>query len=176
MKHLLGKTGSYDKFRFALREWRNTPRYDGLSPAQWLYGRRQRTEAVAIPQAYERITDSKFSEHETRREEKMEKGKTTADQASRPLKPMKPGDTVYVQDPKSSRWDSTAKIVEKRSRRSYTIEAGGRRYLRNRKFLKPCPEPETEESVSEQSKPEQSDQGRRYPKRSGILKRVHFQA
>ena len=32
-----------------LREWRNTPRYDGLSPAQGLYGRRQRTEAVVIP-------------------------------------------------------------------------------------------------------------------------------
>ena len=53
MKHLLGKTKSYEKFRFTLREWRNTPRYDGLSPAQWLYGRRQRTEAVAIPQVYE---------------------------------------------------------------------------------------------------------------------------
>mgnify|MGYP000065894477 CR=1 FL=1 len=127
---------------------------------------------MAIPQAYERITDKKFSEHEAQREEKMEKGKTTADQASRPLKPMKPGDTVYVQDPKTSRWNSTAKIVEKRSRRSYTVKAGGRRYLKNRKFLKPCPEPKAEESVSEQSKSEQSnseqsDQVQRYPKRSG---------
>ena len=125
-------------------------------------------------QAYKQITDKKFSEHEAQREEKMEKGKTAADQASRPLKPMKPGDTVYVQDPKSSRWNSTAKIVEKRSQRSYTIEAGGRRYLRNRKFLKPCPEPET--SAPEDLGSEQSDQGGRFPKRSGILKRVHFQA
>ena len=77
-------------------------RYDGLSPAQWLYRRRQITEAVAIPKAYERITDNKFSEHEAQRERKMEKGKTTADQASCPLKPMKPGDTVYVQDLKSA--------------------------------------------------------------------------
>ena len=28
-------------FRRTLRECRNCPRYDGLSPAQWLYGRRQ---------------------------------------------------------------------------------------------------------------------------------------
>ena len=141
---------------------------------------------VAIPQAYERITDTKFSEHEARREEKMEKGKSAADQASRPLKPMEPGDTVYVQDPKSSRWNSTVRIIEKRSWRSYTVEAGGRRYLKNRKFLKLCPEPNAGESMSEQlrseqlrseqTKSEQSDQVRQYPKQSGILKRVHFQA
>ena len=29
------------KFRLALREYRNTPRFDGLSPSQWLKGYRQ---------------------------------------------------------------------------------------------------------------------------------------
>ena len=64
MKHLLGKMASYDKFQFVLQEWRNTAHYDGLSPAHWLYGRRHRTEAVAIPQVYDRITEAELSEHE----------------------------------------------------------------------------------------------------------------
>ena len=33
MKKLLGKTKSPLEFPRALREWRNTPRFDGLSPA-----------------------------------------------------------------------------------------------------------------------------------------------
>ena len=37
------KTDTFDEFRVALTEWRNTPRFDGLSPAQWFLGYRQRT-------------------------------------------------------------------------------------------------------------------------------------
>ena len=40
MKNLLAKAKTYKAFRHALREWRNTPRYDGLSPSQWLTGHR----------------------------------------------------------------------------------------------------------------------------------------
>ena len=180
MKHLLGKTASYDKFRFALREWRNTPRYDGLSPAQWLYGRRQRTEAVAIPHAYKRITEEEFSEHEARRGKRMKKDKGNADKASRSLEPLRPGDIVYVQDPKSSRWDSTARITEKRSRRSYIIEADGRKYLKNRKFLRPCPRPnppDDGESGPTEATPDTTHHGNtQYTKRTNAGKRVHFRA
>jgi hypothetical protein len=47
MKKLLAKTPSFVAFRRALRAYRNCPRYDGLSPAQWLYSRRQRTDLVS---------------------------------------------------------------------------------------------------------------------------------
>jgi hypothetical protein len=53
MKKLLGKTESPLEFRRALREWRNTPWFEGLSPAQWYLGRRQRTDAAALPEAYD---------------------------------------------------------------------------------------------------------------------------
>ncbi len=56
MKYLLGKTKTYVDFRRALLEYRNTLRYNGLSPAQWYNGRRQRTEAVALPSAYDRLS------------------------------------------------------------------------------------------------------------------------
>ena len=87
MKNLLAKTKNYKDFRHALREWRNTPRYDGLSPAQWLYGHRQRTEAVAAPEAYQRISDEKLKEHEARRGQRQEKEKERTDQSSRILEP-----------------------------------------------------------------------------------------
>jgi hypothetical protein len=49
MKKLLRKTESLLEFQKALMEYRNTPRFDGLSPAQWYLGRRQRTDAAALP-------------------------------------------------------------------------------------------------------------------------------
>ena len=137
MKHLLGKTKSYHTFRVALREWRNTPRFDGLSPAQWLFGRRQRTDTAASPLAYERISDQQFKAHETKRGERIEKRKTHFDQASRPLEQLKLGDEVYIQDSKNLRWDTTGTIVEKRGR-SYAVEAEGKTSLRNRRHLRPC--------------------------------------
>ena len=70
MKHLLGKTDTYIDFRKALLEYRNTPRYDGLSPAQWYYGRRQRTEAAALPSAYNRLTQEQIEKHENLRRQR----------------------------------------------------------------------------------------------------------
>ena len=137
MKHLLGKTKSFGDFRIALREWRNTPRFDGLSPAQWLFGRHQRTDTPAISSAYQRIPDIKFAEHEARREEKIEKHQTYKNQTSHSLKLMEPGDVVNAQNPISKRWDQEATIVSKRNQRSYVVDIEGRRFLRKRKFLRP---------------------------------------
>ena len=68
MKHLLTKTErNWQKFRLALREYRNTPRFDGLSPSQWLTGYRQRTDAPAAPSAYARITNEQLRSHLDRR-------------------------------------------------------------------------------------------------------------
>ena len=50
---------------------------------------------------------------------------------------MKPGDSVLVQDPKTSRWSIEATVVSRRNKRSYNIEIDGRHYIRNRRFLKP---------------------------------------
>ena len=173
MKHLLGKTESFDDFRNALREWRNTPRYDGLSPAQWLFGRRQRTDAPAIPAAYDRIPDAKFAEHEARREEKMDKHRSYSDQSSRPLKPMKPGDKVIAQNTLTKRWDTRATIISRRRNgRSYLINSDGRNYVRNRKFLRPCLIPDPPDAA--EPIPAEPTTTRRYPKRTGDHRKVQF--
>ena len=62
MKKLLEKTDQiWHQFWLALREYQNTPCFDGLSPAQWLFRHRQRTEAAAAPKAYARIDDEKLN-------------------------------------------------------------------------------------------------------------------
>ena len=136
MKSLLAKTGSsFKEFRRALREWRNTPRFDGLSPAQWLTGYRQRTEAIAAPAAYQRISDTQLKFHESLRGQQYEK--VMESQPSRNLEMLSPGQSVLVQDPKTNRWSLEATIVEKRSRHSYLVNIDGHRHLRNRRFIRP---------------------------------------
>ena len=51
IKKLLAKTPTYKAFQQALRNYGNCPRYDGLSPAHWYFGLRQRTEAVAYAES-----------------------------------------------------------------------------------------------------------------------------
>ena len=113
MKGLLSKTTDFKAFRIALREWRNTPRFDGLSQSQWLTGRRQRTDAVAAPEEYRRVSDSELQEHEARRGRRYEQVKASVDQASRILEPLQPGDTVLVQDQKTRKWSIEATITAK---------------------------------------------------------------
>ena len=69
MKHLLEKNGNFMEFRHALREWCNTPRFDRLSPSQWLTGHRQKNDTFAAPNAYRRITDTEFKVQEDKRGE-----------------------------------------------------------------------------------------------------------
>ena len=137
MKNLLAKTKTYKAFTHALREWRNTPRYGALSPSQWLTCHHQRTEVVAAPEAYRRISDTELKEHEDQRWHRLEKEKARVDQSSGILEPMKPGDSVLVQDPKTSRWSMEATVVSRRNKRSYNIEIDGRHHIPNRRLLKP---------------------------------------
>ena len=124
----------------ALREWRNTPRFDGLSPSQWLTGHRQKTDTVAAPNAYRRITDNELKAHEDKRGEVRDKVIETV--PSRALEPLKPGQKVLVQCPKTSRWSIPATIETRRGKRSYLVSTNsGNRFLRNRRFLRPDPSP-----------------------------------
>ena len=150
MKNLLPKTKTYKAFRHALCEWRNTPRYDGLSPSQWLTSHHQRNGVIAAPEAYKRISDTELKEHEHRRGHRLEKEKARVDQSLRILEPKKPGDSVLVQDPKTSRWSIEATVVSKRNKRSYNIEIDGRHHIQNQRFLKPviAPKENTPEEIT----------------------------
>ena len=141
MKRLLEKTSSWREFREALREYRNSQRYDGLSPAQWLFGRRQRTHAPAMPQAYNRLSNEEINQYDSRRREEVEKKQIDR----RSLQPLSVGQAVHIQNNKTLRWDSEGTIVGIRKKsRSYYVNIDGRRKLRNRIFLRPIEVTKTE--------------------------------
>ena len=118
-------------------EYRNTPRYDRLSPSQWLFGRRQRTNAPALPQAYRRLSNEELEKFETLRREEVEA--RSRKKGSRNLPPLCIGQVVAIQDPISSRWDSRGTIKRiLNKKRSYLVDIDGRKFLRNRRFLQPC--------------------------------------
>ena len=126
-----------------LREYRNTPRYDGLSPAQWRTGYRQRTNAIATPNAYKRITDEQLVSHLARRGCEQTKVKEREDKSKRELQKFAPNDQVWVQDPMTKKWSIEATIVQARSERSYLVTDGTKVFLRNRRFLRPRAGPST---------------------------------
>ena len=136
LKKLLNKTGSKRQLGEALLEYQNTPRVgDGLSPAQWLFGRRQRTRAPAPTQHYRRITDTQLAHHMKERLVNAEKVKEDGPKlASRPFQL---DERVVVQNPITKVWDTHGRIDRKLTERRYRIQADEGHYLmRNRKYIK----------------------------------------
>ena len=171
MKHLITKTQTWRKFRKALIEWRNTPRCsDDLSPAQWALGRRQRSDSPALPKAYERLSDQALSEALTRRERVMAKVKKDFDAGRRTLSSLPVGTLVVIQDRKTKRWSIRGTVLEKKkNRNTYTVEAnGGRRYLRNRKFLRPCLNQDFDDSYGHTMAPYESNDMAEQPKKEEL--------
>ena len=73
----------------------------------------------------------------------MDKVKKDFDKGRKSLSRLPLGMMVMLQDrptgTKTGRWSRKGIIVEvKRGRNTYKVEADGRRYLRNRRFLRPC--------------------------------------
>ena len=67
------------------------------------------------------------------------------------------GTLVLIQDRKTKRWIRRGTIVEKKkNRNTYLVEASGRRYLRNRKFLRPCLNQDQSSDMAEE--PEEKEQ------------------
>ena len=138
---LLAKTSTHKQFQQALRNYHNCPIYDGLSPAQWYFRRRQWTEAVVFPSAYKRIPDQIVAEHETKRRRKTDKLRVHANKSSRPKPHLYVGQPVLAQHVLTKRWDQRGTIIENRDNgRSYLVQMNGRRYLRNRRFLCQLPQ------------------------------------
>ena len=150
MKKLLKKTGSRRQLGEALLEYRNAPRVgDELSPAQWLFGRRQRTRAPAPKQQYQRISDAQLATHMKKRLENAEKVKENGPKLTSPEFQL--DDRVVVQHPITKVWDTHGRITRKFNRRRYRIQAdAGHTLIRNGKFIKlsATHEPPTSTSLS----------------------------
>ena len=75
---------------------------------------------------------------------------------------MKPGDSVLVQDPKTSRWSIEANVVSRGNKRSYIIEIDGCHHIRNQRFLKLVNAPK--ETNTKETYPKEMDSKETDPK------------
>lgn len=127
-----------ERFFHALLEYRNTPRKDGISPAQRLFGRPTRTRLPISPMCFEKSIRERLRQADLKAEELRKKAKARHDRRSRKLERLKTGDIVRIQNPSTRVWDVFGKILECfPNGRSYMIRTEtGRLKWRNRKFLR----------------------------------------
>ena len=134
------KNGRLDEDEFAsgLLELRNTPRADGRSPAQVLFGHPLRSSIPAHHRSFAAEWQQAAEECDARAEHLRTKEKEHHDATARPLPGLNIGTYVNVQDHVTKRWDKLGVIVGIGSHRDYLIKMGSGRILRrNRKFLRP---------------------------------------
>ena len=163
VKHLIMKvapSGTFnEEFYRCLLELRNTPRQDGRSPAQILYGRPLRSCVPAHRSSFAAVWQKQTEECERRAAARYKAAKASYDAHSRPLPPLDIGTHVRAQNPVSKRWDKVGVVMKKGRSRDYLIRmTSGRVLWRNRRFLRVVPSPpfnpeEAVQPVTEEGRP-----------------------
>jgi hypothetical protein len=137
VKHLLAKCQENNEdFQPALAAWRNTPRADGYSPAQALFGRIQRQALPFHPDIGNAHLDHPaFEAVRTRTHARQE---SDANRRTRDLPELLPGDRVVVQDPHSLRWTDIGVVKSAHASGSsfWVLLEDGRLIRRNRRILR----------------------------------------
>ncbi|XP_068240989.1 uncharacterized protein [Palaemon carinicauda] len=134
------KNGNLDADEFArgMLELRNTPRADGRSPAQVLFGHPLRSFIPTHRRSFAKEWQRKAEECDVKAEYLRSQAKQRYDSTARPLSHLKMGSYVDVQDHNTKLWNRPGVVVGIGSRRDYLIKLGSGRILwRNRKFLRP---------------------------------------
>lgn len=169
-----------DAFQRALLEWRNTPRSDGKSPAQILFGRPLLSFLYAHRSSF--APEWQSAAHAVDESPASEQSVHQLSYA-RDLKPLRIGDHVDIQDPKTKRWSSRGVVVAVGARRDYNIKLpSGRILWRNRRFLRPFVplSPSTPESTVKPStttpQPVKPDAPRRSTRASHPVDRLNIQS
>ena len=198
-KALLKKTGSFtDEFHEGMLELRNTPRDGGKSPAEIVTGRPLRSRVPTHWRAFSSENLKTMEQYDATRAELAKKTEERYNASAKDLPEIGVGSFVRVQDPVSKLWDRTGHVVSRGKSRDYRIKMpSGRVLWRNRRFLKPAPEPNTGDTASPPSgdkspgprkEPEEADQasstpgtpasGRLLPRRSSRVRfkpdRLHY--
>ena len=148
-KFLLAKCKrEQEDYQKALLNFRNTPRADGTSPAQLFFGRRQQADLPLTTEQLRPMPLPKLSAAEAKKDAEIEKAQQQANKRTRELDELKIGERVICKDPVNSRWNEYAKVISpQEGRSSYIVEMeNGTRYVRGRRWLKPCPPKATRQS------------------------------
>ena len=155
MKKLVSKCkDSREDIDRAIQFFRNTPRADGFSPAEMLFGRMQRCELPSLPQHQEERVDLEAAV--AAREATQQRQREYQQQHAIALRPLQLGEWVRIQDPITHQWTAKGIVLAVRdSGHSYDLETEcGTLTTRNRRFLKPLSATQTsseEEVCAEQA-------------------------
>jgi len=138
LKSLVKKTGGSTKseaFCDGLREWRNTPKAHGLSPSELMFGRNIRSTVPTLPSEFKVPDNTEMKEKDAAQKEKI---REHFDSRTRPLSVLEVGDTVWIQNPVSKKWDRSGTVKKVGPYRDYDVQVDGGRVLnRNRRYLRP---------------------------------------
>ncbi|XP_043200358.1 uncharacterized protein LOC122369578 [Amphibalanus amphitrite] len=127
-----------DQLDRSLLELRNTPRADGRSPAQVLFGHPLRSGVPTHHRAFAPEWQRAAAVCEEKAAELQEQVVRRYDESTRRLSPLKIGSRVDLQDPATGRWNRIGVIVGVGQRRTYLVKtASGRVLWRNRRYLRP---------------------------------------
>ena len=142
MKHLVFKTladGSIDNDAFyrGLLELRNTPRANGRSPAQVIFGHPIRSCVPAHHSTFAAEWQKQAEECDSKAETSLHRAEQHYNASAHPLEPLQVGDHVRLQNPVSKRWDKLGTVVGIGYHRDYLVKTpSGRVAWRNRRFLR----------------------------------------
>ena len=101
----------------------------------------KRTLSDYLPNTRLKFPDQIVAEHEAQRRKKTDKLRIHANKSSRPKPHLHVGQPVIAQHVLTKHWDQRGTVVENRDNgRSYLVQMNGRKYLRNRRFLRPLPQ------------------------------------
>ena len=116
---------------------RNSPRADGLSPCQVVFGRSIRT---LIPTLTEALGTNECVEKARNMKTILDqKQKDLYGRGSKTLNPLKEGMNVWVQNQETKRWDMKARILSQVRKRTYKLQMDdGKITHRNRRWIRRC--------------------------------------
>ena len=167
-----------DQFAMGLLELRNSPRQDGRSPAQVLFGHPIRSILPIHRRAYESQWQQSKDQYKEKREEIKKFAEQKYNMHAKILPEFRAGTNVNVQDERTGRWTVTGIIVEVGRNRQYLIKKrNGQLIWRNRKFIRrhhpisPAPNPlsinqPVNENFHEEQEPEVPYQHQNLPDNS----------
>lgn len=149
VKHLILKTapsGNTDTEDFdrALLELRNTPTATGRSPAQVLYGHPLRSCVPAHPASFIKEWQERDEDVDRRAATRADQVTALYDSHARSLPSLSVGVHVRIQNPDTRRWDKVGVVMGRSTNRTRDYEVklpSGRVWWRNRRFLRPIPDP-----------------------------------
>ncbi|MEL6359074.1 MAG: DDE-type integrase/transposase/recombinase, partial [Bacteroidota bacterium] len=118
-----------------LYNWRNTPRADGYSPAQLLFGRRQKTSLPMLPHHFLPVSYQEAAQAKDKSFLNINKWQKLFVLI---MALIKPGSKVLLQDPKTGYWDQEAYVKEARAdKQSYIVTSAGKEFIRSRFMIRP---------------------------------------